>query len=59
MGNVKTDDMIHVLLDFMSVETVDYDPTKSVINSAWQASERIFSDRVYEKNGQESSLQQK
>ncbi|MBO6202856.1 MAG: lipid A phosphoethanolamine transferase, partial [Selenomonas sp.] len=54
-----TDDMIHVLMDLMGVETVDYDPTKSVINSAWQETERIFSDMVYEKNGKESFLQHK
>ena len=41
-----TDDMIHVLLDIMGIETKDYDPTKSVINERFDAS-RV---RVYGKN---------
>lgn len=41
-----TDDMIHVLLDIMGIETKEYDPTKSVINEQFDAN-RV---RIYGKN---------
>ena len=41
-----TDDMIHVLLDIMDIETKEFDPTKSVINEQFDAT-RV---RIYGKN---------
>ena len=45
-----TDDMIHVILDIMQIETKEYDPTKSVINPAFDKSrERIYNNNTYDK----------
>lgn len=44
-----TDDMIHMLLDIMSIETPEYDPHKSLINDDFRESKRIYADKVYEK----------
>lgn len=44
-----TDDMIHVLLDILSIETNEYDSTKSLINDKYTPSERIYNGKVYEK----------
>ena len=47
-----TDDMIHVLLDMMEIETEEYRPALSVINSAFDAARsRIYSGRRYERAG--------
>ena len=45
-----TDDMIHTMLDVADVKTEDYNPKKSVINSAFDATRpRIFNHLDYEK----------
>ena len=45
-----TDDMIHVLLDIMEIETKDYDPAKSVINEQFDTSRiRIYGGKEYKK----------
>ena len=46
-----TDDMIHVILDIMSIETEDYRPELSVINNSFDAGRtRIYSGRRYTKS---------
>lgn len=45
----RTDDMIHVLLDMMSIHTTSYDPTRSVINEAYLPRPRIYSGKEYQK----------
>ncbi|MBQ4419412.1 MAG: hypothetical protein II870_07215, partial [Synergistaceae bacterium] len=32
----KTQDMIHVILDILEIETSEYDPSKSVINKFYE-----------------------
>lgn len=45
-----TDDMIHLLLDLLSIETPEYDPSKSPINEAFDAARQRFCDgRLYDK----------
>ena len=45
-----TDDMIHVVLDIMGIETEEYDPAKSVINPKFDASrQRIHEGKLYDK----------
>ncbi len=45
-----TDDMIHVILDLLDIETEDYDPRKSVINDAFdETRERISEGKIYDK----------
>ena len=45
-----TDDMIHTLLDIMGIETDEYEPSRSIINPAFDASRpRIYSKRIYTK----------
>ena len=45
-----TDDMIHVILDIMQIETKDYDASKSIINDKFDMSrQRICSGKVYHK----------
>ena len=45
-----TDDMIHVVLDLLDIETEDYDPRKSVINDAFdEMRERVFEGKIYDK----------
>ncbi len=39
-----TDNLVHVLLDLASIETKQYDPTKSVINEKYIPRERIVAD---------------
>ena len=51
-----TDDMIHVLLDILSIETKDYEPSKSVINKEYEPSERIYNGMRYMKTGDETAL---
>lgn len=51
-----TDDMIHVLLDLMKIETPEFDPHKSVINNGFEATKRTINGRVYEKIGNETML---
>jgi heptose-I-phosphate ethanolaminephosphotransferase len=46
-----TDDMIHVLLDMMKIETADFDAHKSVINQAYNENrERVYHNQVYDIN---------
>ncbi|SFT48195.1 heptose-I-phosphate ethanolaminephosphotransferase [Selenomonas sp. GACV-9] len=51
-----TDDMIHVLLDILSIETKDYEPSKSVINKEYEPSERKYNGMQYMKTGDETTL---
>ena len=45
-----TDDMIHMILDMMNIETKDFDPTKSLINDDYDtARKRIYSGHIYDK----------
>ena len=45
-----TDDMIHTVLDIMSIETDEYDPSRSIINPLFNSSRpRIYSGQVYNK----------
>ncbi|MBQ7153988.1 MAG: sulfatase-like hydrolase/transferase [Synergistaceae bacterium] len=45
-----TDDMIHTILDIMSIETQDFDPAKSIINPSFDITRpRIYSNHVYTK----------
>ncbi len=45
-----TDDMIHVLLDIMEIETKDYNPARSVINEQFDTSRiRIYAGKEYKK----------
>ena len=45
-----TDDMIHTVLDIMGIETPGYDPSKSVINPAFDSSrKRIYAGMLYDK----------
>lgn len=45
-----TDDMIHVILDLTSIETVEYDATKSVINDNFDDKrERVYNGKIYNK----------
>lgn len=47
-----TDDMIHTLLDIMSIETDEYVPSRSIINPEFDASRpRIYADWLYTKEG--------
>ena len=56
----ETDDMIHVLLDIMSIETPEYDAEKSVINDAYDSdTERTYGDLVYQLNGDKFTLREK
>lgn len=44
-----TDDMIHTVLDLMDIKTVDYDPTRSIVNDAFDATrKRIFNNKDYD-----------
>lgn len=51
-----TDDMIHVILDIMQIETEDYAPSKSVINDGFMVTKRTYNGKTYEKNGEYSML---
>ena len=43
-----TDDMIHLILDIMRIETSDFDPTKSVINDTYNENrQRIYDGMIY------------
>lgn len=43
-----TDDMIHTILDMMDIETPEYDPTKSVVNHAYDSSrKRMYRGKEY------------
>ena len=43
-----TDDMLHVLLDIMQIETPDFNPQRSIINPAYDSSrQRLFHETVY------------
>ena len=45
-----TDDIIHTLLDIMSIETSEYEPSRSIINDEFDASRpRIYSGYIYDK----------
>ena len=45
-----TDDMIHLILDILKIETEDYDPSKSLINDDYdETRERVYSGHVYDK----------
>ena len=45
-----TDDMIHTVLDIMSIETPEYDPAKSIINASFDVTrKRIYAGHVYDK----------
>ena len=45
-----TDDMIHTLLDIMSIETPEYEPSQSIINADFDESRpRIYSGHIYDK----------
>ena len=47
-----TDDIIHTILDIMSIETPEYDPSRSIINPSFDiARPRIYSEHVYTKDG--------
>ncbi|MBQ3448160.1 MAG: phosphoethanolamine transferase, partial [Synergistaceae bacterium] len=53
-----TDDMIHTLLDIMSIETPEYDPAKSIINPKFDSSRpRIYSGMLYDKENGLHALQ--
>ena len=44
-----TDDMIHTVLDLADIKTAEYNPAKSIVNSAFDASRpRIFNDLNYD-----------
>jgi heptose-I-phosphate ethanolaminephosphotransferase len=44
-----TDDMIHTVLDIADIKTTEYDPAKSVINPAFDASRpRMVQGRNYD-----------
>lgn len=44
-----TDDMIHTVLDLADIHTPEYDPAKSIVNRAFDASRpRIFNDLNYD-----------
>lgn len=43
-----TDDMIHVILDILSIETVDYNPKRSLINEKYEKTLRIFNNADYD-----------
>ena len=44
-----TDDMIHTVLDLADIKTAEYDPAKSIVNPAFDASRpRIFNDLNYD-----------
>ncbi len=45
-----TDDMIHTVLDIIDIQTADFDPTRSIINSQFDNSRpRIFDDKDYDR----------
>ena len=45
-----TDDMIHLILDMLKIETEDYNPALSLINDNYDKSrERVYSGHVYDK----------
>lgn len=45
-----TDDMIHTVLDIVDIQTADYDPSRSIINAAFDSSRpRIFDDKDYDR----------
>lgn len=50
VGNsYMTDDMIHTMLDIVDIQTVDYEPSRSVINQKFDSSRpRIFDDKDYD-----------
>lgn len=44
-----SDDMIHTILDLTDIKTPEYDPAKSIVNGAFDASrKRIFKERDYD-----------
>ena len=44
-----TDDMIHTVLDLADIKTTEYNPAKSIVNPAFDASRpRIFNDLNYD-----------
>lgn len=46
----RTDNLIHVILDLMSIQLNSYDAAKSVINTSYNANiERIYNKRPYRK----------
>lgn len=45
----RTDDMIHVLLDIMSIKTETYDATRSVISDEYLSRTRIYGGKEYKK----------
>ena len=46
-----TDDIIHVVLDLLSIKTTDYDSSKSVINDDFDVNRpRIFAGCIYDKD---------
>lgn len=51
-----TDDMIHVILDIMQIETPNYCPFYSVVNDEYKVAPRAYNSMIYEKNGKESIL---
>lgn len=53
-----TDDMIHTLLDIMSIETPEYDPARSVINPSFDITRpRIYFGHLYTKDDGLNALQ--
>ena len=53
-----TDDMIHTLLDIMSIETPEYDPAKSIINESFDITRlRIPEGYIYDKDTGVHALQ--
>ena len=51
-----TDDMIHVLMDILSIDTDDYDPKLSVINNNYKSSERFYNGMRYVKFNNETKM---
>lgn len=55
-----TDDMIHVLLDLMAVETADYDPAKSLVNESFDAARaRVYAGKLYQNGKLEEMAHEK
>lgn len=53
-----TDDIIHALLDIMSIETPEYDPAKSIINESFDITRsRITEGYIYDKDTGVHALQ--
>jgi len=45
-----TDDMIHTILDIVDIQTVDYEPARSIINSQFDNTRlRIFDNKDYDR----------